>query len=103
MKVVFRIWLLIWMTPYAFYASSSSYNVTILKTSKDSFFNVLYPRFIKKLHKHVKETFVPMANLSDKDKFGKNYPKEVCCRLARLCGFENVQKHTAAASETLFL
>ncbi len=37
-----------------------------------------------------------MADLCAKGKFGKNYPTEVCRKVARRCGFENAEKHTAA-------
>jgi hypothetical protein len=43
-----------------------------------------------------RDKFVPMADLSKKGKFGKNYTTVVCRRVATRCGFENAQKHTAA-------
>jgi hypothetical protein len=43
-----------------------------------------------------KGKFVPMADLSKKGKFGKNYTTTVCRRVAARCGFENPEKHTAA-------
>ena len=51
---------------------------------------------VKFLSKSSKESFIPMADLSEKGKFGKNYTTEVCRRVARCCGFEDPEKHTAA-------
>lgn len=52
---------------------------------------------IKKLRKNAKAgTFLPMADLAPKGKFGKNYPTKVCRRVAARCGFDNPQKHTGA-------
>ena len=52
---------------------------------------------LKKLQKSVNEgSFIPMADLSEKGKFGKNFPMEVCCQVARRCRFEQPEKHTAA-------
>lgn len=50
------------------------------------------PEYFKK----PKGTFIPMADLSDKARFGKNYTTVVCRSVARRCGFDTPERHTAA-------
>ena len=66
------------------------YTGTILRRS-------LPEKALKKMRKSMSEgSFVPMADLSGRGKFGKNYTTVVCRKVANRCGFDNPQKHTAA-------
>jgi len=51
----------------------------------------------RKLHKSLgKGAFVPMADLAEKGRYGKNYTTVVCRRVAKRCSFDKPEKHTAA-------
>ena len=51
----------------------------------------------KKLRKSLgRGAFLPMADLAEKGRFGKNYTTTVCRRVALRCSFDRPEKHTAA-------
>ena len=56
-------------------------------------------RRLKKSLKGV-EDFIPMADLSPKGAFGKNYPSTITQRVAKRCGFIEPKRNTASGKYT---